>query len=333
MCDFDDTRRCTDDYNKVEDDEKLDKSMKSIIRLTWCENTLTKNMSDTAKVVPFYETKQKGMMLYVNKTSLNEGFRNCFHYHNHINGTSEHLDTSIRYNIAYLNEDNSDTCSSGEIRWSSSSTFVDVEDFDEVLTFNVSMNSSKYTSDFDNMMVNLMCILEPSEKHKYTKNDDGFKRRAKYLFVQPFSVPILKIPTTSETTLAVTIAIPLIILASLLSFVFIFLQRRRAKYLKGSCRNIQNIVDTNNIQSSNESATEDESNWTNQHNENCPEENFDTSISSCCVDCRAISELPSTLTETPDMLYPRCIVSMEGDLGIGNFGSVFKGSLKMGKAR
>ena len=46
-----------------------------------------------------------------------------------------------------------------------------------------------------------------------------------------------------------------------------------------------------------------------------------------------ISTLPVAIAKLPDMLYPRCAITIEGNLGNGQFGSVFKGLLKMGKAR
>ena len=333
LCDFRDTRRCTGDYKKIEDDKKQDNAMKFIINSTWCENTPSKKMQCKPKYVPSHQMNQTRLTLHVNKSSLNDGFRNCFHYHGHVNGTNEHLPTSISYNIAYLNEVNSDTCSSGQIIWSPLFTLINFDDSEELFTFDVSINSSKYTSDFDEMIINLMCILEPTEKHKYTKNDAGFKRRAKYLFVQPLTVPIVKIPTTSETALVVPVTISSVILTILLAVVFIFFQKRRGKYPKGSCVNIQKYDGTNNRPSSRDSPIEEDSISTNKNNENCSDENCNTSISSCCDDCRMVSELPSILTKSPYMLYPRCIVTIEGDLGKGNFGTVFIGNLKMGKAR
>ena len=52
-----------------------------------------------------------------------------------------------------------------------------------------------------------------------------------------------------------------------------------------------------------------------------------------CVDCLMISSLPSDILKLPDMLYPRCSVTIEEGIGFGNFGTVCKGSLRIGNAR
>ena len=52
-----------------------------------------------------------------------------------------------------------------------------------------------------------------------------------------------------------------------------------------------------------------------------------------CQDCRMIDTLPPAILRLPDMLYPRCSINIEEGIGYGNFGAVFKGNLRMGKAR
>ena len=52
-----------------------------------------------------------------------------------------------------------------------------------------------------------------------------------------------------------------------------------------------------------------------------------------CEDCQMITSLPSAILKLPDMLYPRCSVTIEEGLGFGNFGTVFKGSLRIANAR
>ena len=52
-----------------------------------------------------------------------------------------------------------------------------------------------------------------------------------------------------------------------------------------------------------------------------------------CVDCQMVASLPSDILKLPDMLYPRCSVTIEEGIGFGNFGTVCKGSLRIGNAR
>ena len=61
--------------------------------------------------------------------------------------------------------------------------------------------------------------------------------------------------------------------------------------------------------------------------------NHNTSASSGCPDCSILNTLPKPIIELQDILYPRCTVDMEEKLGCGNYGSVLKGYLSMGKAR
>ena len=57
-------------------------------------------------------------------------------------------------------------------------------------------------------------------------------------------------------------------------------------------------------------------------------------LSSChCSHCQIMAFLSKQISEMPDMLFPRCSTDIIGTLGHGNFGSVFKGSLKLGNAR
>ena len=52
-----------------------------------------------------------------------------------------------------------------------------------------------------------------------------------------------------------------------------------------------------------------------------------------CQDCKMISTLPLAFLKLPDMLYPRCSIMIEEGIGYGNFGTVLKGNLRIGKAR
>lgn len=52
-----------------------------------------------------------------------------------------------------------------------------------------------------------------------------------------------------------------------------------------------------------------------------------------CQDCLMLHSLPSAIQRLPDMLYPRCSINIEEGIGYGNFGAVFKGNLRLGKAR
>ena len=61
--------------------------------------------------------------------------------------------------------------------------------------------------------------------------------------------------------------------------------------------------------------------------------NQNTIDSSECPDCSILNTLPNALTESENLLYPRCTVDIEEKIGHGNYGSVLKGYLRMGNAR
>ena len=69
------------------------------------------------------------------------------------------------------------------------------------------------------------------------------------------------------------------------------------------------------------------------NNMNVMHETISISSVNECVDCLMVSSLPSDILKYPDMLYPRCSVTFEEGIGFGNFGTVCKGSLRIGIAR
>ena len=196
-----------------------------------------------------------------------------------------------------------------------------------------------------------MCHLE-GKKDMYEK---GIFRNAKHRIIQPIilrSLPTSRMSTlnsqyslfthspmvstipnvhlvTFDVTVLCTILTIFVILLLVVSLIWYIKSRIRRKTFRHADRSEPEI----HGQSINESFELLESaNASVLENQINPE--TQNLVSSChCTNCQIMSSLPKPMSEMPDMLFPRCCTDIDGTLGHGNFGSVFKGSLKMGNAR
>ena len=185
--------------------------------------------------------------------------------------------------------------------------------------------------------LNVMCIMETKDG----RGNWSIKRNTnwkKYLFLQQFSIDLPFCFTSDdipENTPEIYAAVSVICILILVFASGIFVHRWQKTKI------ISNKTSDDNSTSGNTS-TDDQ--WINRSFEMSESEIEGQQItnirhtqnelgSSKCPDCSILNTLPNPIAELEDILYPRCTVDMEEKLGYGNYGSVLKGYLRMGKAR
>ena len=331
------------------------------LKLNWCSK---KESNTIAEIGPKpakhngsfeYDIKNDTLSVSIEQQYLDNDFRKCYHYHTINNGHAEELEIKIKCKIgAFKRTNDTVACTEHTMSLIDSIPCNYVENgFINALTFDF-MNSSNIghwkVEAKTELILNLICVMEQP------KRESG-KRWTKTLFIQQFlinhpygldssedsEIPRVSLDSEDSSHIAKTLGGVFSLILVFTVFVCFY---RQVKIKIKNLAVFQRFI-TNNLVDSKRISNDYPADYFigNRSYEILPtqgmtqpivsdnEEDQNTDNLRECADCNMFSELPDSISQLPDMLYPRCSVDIEEKLGHGNFGSVLKGYLKMGKAR
>ena len=280
------------------------------------------------------ESKDSEKSICARKDELNSDFQKCFSQD--ISNAQKFLHANFRMTntcyFTYSSESKFDNCS---------------------LTKNLQLNttiSCRYGGMNKDQIVTWACLLELDSSNQNCRNEDhvGKPLWGKYFFMHTFliywtsgTLPLTskkrniirlnKNPKATKPAIIVVIAVSCTIVFAVIIFLMIrSIHRRKVSISRDE---LSTSLPTN-LQTGNEYIQ------VNNLMDRPPDEELDAMHEKCsiissneCEDCQMISSLPSAFLKLPDMLYPRCSINIEEGIGFGNFGTVCKGSLRIGNAR
>ena len=280
------------------------------------------------------ETKDSEKSICARKDELNSDFQKCFRQD--ISNAQKFLHANFRMTntcyFTYSSESKFDNCS---------------------LTKDLQLNttiSCRYGGMNKDQIVTWACLLELDSSNQNCRNEDhvGKPQWGKYFFMHTFSIYWTSgtLPLTSKKRNIIRLnknpkatnpaIIVVIIVSSSILFAGIIFLTIRSYHRRKVIRHHDEVNSSlpNNIQAGNEYIQ------VTSFTDRPPDDDLDAmhekgSIITAneCKDCQMISSLPSAILKLPDMLYPRCSITIEEGIGFGNFGTVCKGSLRIGNAR
>ena len=280
------------------------------------------------------ELNDSRSLICAEKDDLTKDFQKCFSHD--ISNAQKFLHSNFRMtntcNFTYFSESKFDNCS-----------------LSHDLRLNTTI-SCRYKGMSEVQIVTWACLLELDTNNQDCKNEEriGKPNLGKFFFMHTFAIDWASRASalTSNRQITTTdnknasLAIPVIIGAIIVSCSIIF---AIALFVSVRCyRRIKHNDNQEEIDNSVPNRFHEENQYVEAFNliKNPSDDNMNVvhesiSITSAneCVDCLMISSLPSDILKLPDMLYPRCSVTIEEGIGFGNFGTVCKGSLRIGNAR
>ena len=327
------------------------KNEKKTLTASWCKSVTS---NSTIKIeenppmendeFPAYEVKNNTLKISIAKRYFNDEFQHCFNYHARNESSNDEIRTNIQCKLGYYRKGISDDCENGTVAIEDSIDCNYIEnDSEKTLNFDLKVHSNVYEQrNVHNF--NIMCIIETKhcEKQKCKQwSVETNARWKKYHFLQQFAIDLssrIKRSISDETSKNTTPTYVSVSVICILLLVFasgIYVRRwRKSKTIRDKTSEL-------NSKSGNTSTYDQLVNLSFEMSESHIEEQPMTNNiyspnkhgSTSCPDCSALNTLPKTIAELEDILYPRCTVDMEEKLGYGNYGSVLKGYLRMGKAR
>ena len=326
----------------------------SISRSTWCSHPIRRiaiedrneqwQENDRNDSIMIREKATKTNLISMKEDSLNEEFRNCFNYAKLSQRKIEKkLEVNVSCKVMSLHQGHSQGCNNLAVSWDNATTCSLNITQDLVLLKitrrenlqpkeNITIPELNLTN--SDITMSLMCYMD--EKRHDIREKLKYPRNAKYLFVQPI---VIKFPSnyvdpdqinliSTPTIVMIIIAIPFFIV---MLGLFVKYYKRKILSTQTKMTEMQELNTENSYESEESTRPFLES----FRGSNGGDQNFVDPHHEDCSDCQIIATLPKPLLDAPDMLYPRSSLDIEKDieLGHGNFGSVFKGNLTIGKAR
>ena len=308
-----------------------------------------------------YEEKNNSLNFSIPQRHLNDEFQHCFKYYamETKKSSNKELRITIQCKLGYHNKGNSDDCRNGTIVIEDDTVCNYIENNSgSILNFDLEGKLDYDLKEQLNLrkmyILNVMCIMETKKGPYKDWTVNNNKHWKKYLFFQQFEIDLPSIQEGTSTYVSISvICILLLVFSSTICI-------RRCQKTKtdgnktpeGNSKSGNTSTDDQLVNGSfemPESDIEDQQPSTDDRLVNrsfeIPESdiedqqlitiinNQNTIAFNDCPDCAILSTLPKPIIELKDILYPRCTVDMEEKLGYGNYGSVLKGYLRMGKAR
>ena len=306
-------------YKRESDETSLRHMNKEIIGIS---SMIDKKLNDSRSLI------------CAEKDDLTQDFQKCFSHD--ISNAQKFLHSNFRMtnacNFTYFSESKFDNCS-----------------MNHDLRLNTTI-SCRYKGLNEVQIVTWACLLELDTNNQDCKNKDkiGKPNFGKFFFMHTFAIDWASrasalnsnrqiIETNNKNSSpAITVIIGVIVVScSVLVAIALFISIR-------CYRRIKRIDNQEEIDNSLPNRFHEENNYVEAFNlikrpsddiMNFRHESISIISANECADCQMVSSLPSDILKLPDMLYPRCSVTIEEGIGFGNFGTVCKGSLRIGNAR